>query len=157
MRAGVFVGVDQPLEVEDLEALPPGPGDVVVEIDASGVCHSDAAIMGGHLPWPAPSILGHEVTGTVVEVGRAVTRVRSGDRVISSGLPACSHCFFCVRGESHLCEDTFQRPDPPRARRADGTTVTGIFGGLRSAAPAYPGRAAGPWGNAAGGRRSPWG
>jgi S-(hydroxymethyl)glutathione dehydrogenase/alcohol dehydrogenase len=123
MRAGVFVGVGQPLSVEDLSPLPPGPDDVVVQIDASGVCHTDAAIMGGQLPWPAPSILGHEVTGIVVEIGSMVSRVRVGDRVISSGIPACSNCLFCLRGQSHLCEHTFAFSERPRARRRDGTTV----------------------------------
>jgi S-(hydroxymethyl)glutathione dehydrogenase/alcohol dehydrogenase len=124
MRAAVFVGVDEPLEVEDVDPLPPGPNDVVVEIAASGVCHTEAAILGGHLPWRTPSILGHEVTGTVLDVGHAVTRVGTGDTVISSGLPACSNCFFCVRGQSHLCENTFSQSDTPRARRADGTVLT---------------------------------
>ncbi len=74
MRAGVFVGVDQPLSIEDVQPLPPGPNDVVVQIDASGVCHTEAAILGGQLPWRTPSILGHEVSGTVLEVGSGVTR-----------------------------------------------------------------------------------
>lgn len=123
MRAGVFVGVDQPLSVETLTPLPPGPRDVVVQITASGICHTEAAVIGGHLPWVAPSILGHEVTGTVLEVGAMVTRVRVGDRVISSGLPACSNCFCCVRGQTHLCEETFNHSATPRARRADGTDI----------------------------------
>ena len=123
MRAGVFIGVDQPLSVEDLTPLPPGPYDVVVQIDASGVCHSDAAVNGGHLPWAAPSILGHEVTGIVIDTGSQVTRVRVGDRIVSSGLPACSNCFYCVRGQTHLCEHTFSLSDTPRARRADGTEI----------------------------------
>src|SRR5439155_675028 len=97
--------------------------DVVVRIDASGVCHTDAAVLHGHLPWDAPSILGHEVAGTVVEIGSGVDRVHVGDRVISSGLPACGNCFSCVRGQSHLCEFTFQISATPRARRGDGTSV----------------------------------
>ena len=125
MRAGLFVGVGRPIEVEEIDPLPPGPNDVVVDIAASGVCHSDAAILSGALPWSSPAILGHEVTGTVVEVGAAVTRVKVGDRVIGSGIPACSNCFYCVRGQSHLCERTYSsQGDTPRARRADGTTVT---------------------------------
>ncbi len=83
MRAGLFVGVGQLIEFEDLDPLPPAANDVVVEIAASGVCHSDAAILSGALPWASPAILGHEVSGTVVEVGSAVTRVKVGDRVIS--------------------------------------------------------------------------
>jgi S-(hydroxymethyl)glutathione dehydrogenase/alcohol dehydrogenase len=124
MQAGLFVGVGKPIEFEDVDPLPPAADEVVVEIAASGVCHSDAAILSGALPWASPAILGHEVTGTVTEVGPAVTRVKVGDRVISSGLPACSNCFYCVRGQSHLCERTFSQGDTPRARRADGTTVT---------------------------------
>src|SRR3989442_3831287 len=132
MRAGVFVGVDQPLSLEDLTPWPPGPSDVVVRIDASGVCHTDAAVLHGHLPWDAPSILGHEVAGTVVEIGSGVDRVHVGDRVISSGLPACGNCFACVRGQSHLCEFTFQISATPRARRGDGTSVPAFasLGGL---------------------------
>jgi S-(hydroxymethyl)glutathione dehydrogenase/alcohol dehydrogenase len=116
--------VDDPLSVEEVEPLPPGDHDVVVRIDASGICHSDHAVLHGQLPWPPPAILGHEVTGTVVEAGSAVTRVAVGDRVISSGLPACGECFTCVRGQPHLCEQTFVISAGPRATRADGTAVT---------------------------------
>ncbi len=123
MRAGVFIGVDEPLSIEDVEILPPGPTDVVVAIDGSGVCHTEAAIMHGHLPYPAPAILGHEVTGLVVEAGPSVTSIRAGDRVISAGIPACGQCFHCVRAESHLCDQTFLRPSPARARRANGSTA----------------------------------
>ncbi|HZP29117.1 MAG TPA: Zn-dependent alcohol dehydrogenase [Acidimicrobiia bacterium] len=124
MRAAVWTGVDEPLSVEEVEPLPPGRGDVVVRIDGSGVCHSDHAVLHGQLPWTPPAILGHEVCGTVVEVGDGVTRVASGDRVISSGLPACGNCFMCVRGEPHLCEQTFVLSASPRAKRADGSAVT---------------------------------
>jgi S-(hydroxymethyl)glutathione dehydrogenase / alcohol dehydrogenase len=128
MRAGVFVGVGEPLQVEELTALPPGERDVVVAVDASGVCHTDAAIMDGHLPYACPSILGHEVTGTVVEVGAGVRRVQVGDRVISAGIPVCGDCFFCIRGESHLCEETFTRATVARATRPDGTGVVPFAG-----------------------------
>jgi S-(hydroxymethyl)glutathione dehydrogenase/alcohol dehydrogenase len=129
MQAGLFVGVERPIEIEEVDLLPPSPNDVVVDIAASGVCHTEMAVLSGALPLSGPSILGHEVTGTVIEVGAEVTRVRAGDRVISSGIPACSNCFYCVRGQSHLCEHTYSRGDTPRARRADGSTVT-AFGSL---------------------------
>jgi S-(hydroxymethyl)glutathione dehydrogenase/alcohol dehydrogenase len=129
MRAGVFVEVGKPLSIEELTPLPPGPGDVVVQIDGSGVCHTEAAVLAGDLPMRTPMILGHEVTGIAVEVGSAVTRIKPGDRVISSGLPACMACAPCLRGQSHLCELTFATPDVPRARRADGTDVR-AFGSL---------------------------
>ena len=60
MRAAVYVEQDQPLIVEEMTALDPGPGDVVVEIGASGVCHSDLSVTNGTLPLPPPTILGHE-------------------------------------------------------------------------------------------------
>ena len=115
MRAAIFTGVGEPLVVEDVTVEPPRPSDVVVRIDGSGVCHTEAAILHGHLPVPAPAILGHEVSGIVVEVGSAVTRVAVGDRVISAGIPACGNCFHCVRSETHLCEQTFLRPAVTRA------------------------------------------
>jgi S-(hydroxymethyl)glutathione dehydrogenase/alcohol dehydrogenase len=124
MRAAIWTGVDEALSVEEVTPLPPGSGEAVVRIDASGVCHSDHAVIHGKLPWEPPAILGHEVSGTVIEVGPDVTRVSVGDRVISSGLPACGECFMCVGGQPHLCELTFVISASPRAIRADGSKVT---------------------------------
>lgn len=124
MRAAVFTGVGEPLVVEDVTLTPPGSHDVVVQIDGSGVCHTEASILSGAAPMSAPSILGHEVTGVVVDTGAAVTRVRPGDRVVSAGIPACSSCWHCVRDESHLCEQTFARPAVVRAHRPDGAPLT---------------------------------
>jgi S-(hydroxymethyl)glutathione dehydrogenase/alcohol dehydrogenase len=129
MRAVVFDGVGSPLEVESLEPLPPGVHDVVVEVTGSGICHTDHAVLHGALPMVPPMVLGHEVTGTVVEVGSAVGRVRVGDRVIGSGLPACGNCEPCTHGRSHLCDATMLLPETPRATRADGTVVR-AFGSL---------------------------
>jgi S-(hydroxymethyl)glutathione dehydrogenase/alcohol dehydrogenase len=128
MRAAVFVGVDKPMEVEEVTPLEPGPTDVVVQVEGSGVCHTDVAILQGGLPWPPPSILGHEASGRVIDVGRAVTRVKTGDRVVGVGIPACGDCFFCVRDQGHLCAQTFTMSLPPRAHRGDGSTVTTFTG-----------------------------
>ena len=99
MRAAVFVGVEQPLAIENVKPAEPGPGDVVVEIGASGVCHSDLSIMRGYVPLPPGVILGHEGTGRVVEVGKDVTKVRKGDRVVASFVPACGVCWFCLHDQ----------------------------------------------------------
>ena len=73
MRAAIFVGQDLDLSVEDVTSTPPGPRDVVVRIEASGVCHSDLSVIDGKLPVGAPCILGHEGAGTVEWTGSEVT------------------------------------------------------------------------------------
>ena len=78
MRAAVYVEQDQPLIIEEMTPLDPGPGDVVVEIGASGVCHSDLSATNGTLPLPPPTILGHEGVGTVDWVGSEVTQGKTG-------------------------------------------------------------------------------
>ena len=89
MRAAVYVEQDQPLIIEEMTPLDPGPGDVVVEIGASGVCHSDLSATNGTLPLPPPTILGHEGVGTIDWVGSEVSQVKKGDRVIGTFIPSC--------------------------------------------------------------------
>jgi S-(hydroxymethyl)glutathione dehydrogenase / alcohol dehydrogenase len=130
MLAGVWDGVSTELFVEDVQPEPVGPLDVVVEVKASGICHTDVAILEGHLhPTPAPAIVGHEAAGVVVEIGSDVTAVRVGDTVIGASIPACGRCYWCIRSEAHLCAQT--RPlwsGAWRARRADGTLLRGQNG-----------------------------
>lgn len=128
MRVAMFVESDQDLVIEEVDAMAPGPNDVVVRIGASGVCHSDLSIINGSLPLPPPCILGHEGTGIVEEVGPSVAGFRSGDRVIASFVPNCGHCFFCVRGQANLCDQTLIVGMTPRATRADGSIAGGFTG-----------------------------
>jgi 2-desacetyl-2-hydroxyethyl bacteriochlorophyllide A dehydrogenase len=79
------------------------PEDVVLRIDASGVCGSDLHIYHGRLPIEEGFTIGHEYVGTVLEAGEAVTRVAVGDRVVGAFLTACGSCFHCMRGEYHRC------------------------------------------------------
>jgi len=127
MKAAIFEAVDQPLVVEDVDLRPPGPTDVVVEVEASGVCHSDLSMAKGWVPIPTPSILGHEGAGRVVEVGAEVRAVKPGDRVIASFIPACGVCWYCVRGLTQHCERN-NDAKPPRMDRADGTPMTTTSG-----------------------------
>jgi S-(hydroxymethyl)glutathione dehydrogenase/alcohol dehydrogenase len=83
--------------IEDLRAPDVGPYDVRVRVDASGVCHTDLTILKGGMPLPPPCILGHEGAGTVLEVGDAVSRVKLGDRIVSSFSSACGDCWYCLR------------------------------------------------------------
>jgi S-(hydroxymethyl)glutathione dehydrogenase/alcohol dehydrogenase len=128
MRAAVYVAQDQPLTIEELTAIDPGPGDVVVSIGASGVCHSDLSATNGTLPLPPPTILGHEGAGTVDWVGAEVTRVKPGDRVISTFVPSCGACWYCVHDRSNLCEQTGAVMMTPRAKRTDGTPIPAFTG-----------------------------
>ena len=121
MRAAVFVGVDQPLAIENVKPAPPGPSDVVIEVGASGVCHSDLSIAQGYVPLPPGIVLGHEGTGRVVEVGKDVTKVRKGDRVVASFVPACGTCWFCLHDQSNFCEREAESMMAPRGTRPDGS------------------------------------
>ncbi|MGZ8762435.1 MAG: Zn-dependent alcohol dehydrogenase [Acidimicrobiia bacterium] len=122
MRAAIFVGTPE-LSVEDVTPLDPGPRDVIVRIGASGVCHSDVSATNGSLPMPAPCILGHEGAGTVEWTGPEVSRVQLGDRVVASFVPACGSCFFCLHGQSNLCELGNSINFLPKVTRADGSTA----------------------------------
>ena len=127
MRAAVFVEKHQPLVVEELAPVDPGPRDLVVRVTASGVCHSDLSIVNGTLPG-GPQILGHEGTGIVEEVGSEVRHVAVGDRVIGTFIPACGICWFCLHDQSNLCEEAFPVMFTPRAHRGDGTELTTFCG-----------------------------
>ncbi len=122
MRAALLLAVGEPLAVEELEPEPLGEHDVRVRIDASGVCHSDLSIATGLVPMPVPVILGHEGAGTVLEVGARVTRVREGDRVISSFIPSCGECWYCIRDRSNLCERILDVAMARHSRRTDGSS-----------------------------------
>lgn len=127
MRAAVLLETNRPLVVEDVQPAEPGPRDVVVRILASGVCHSDVSTAQGH-PDIGPSILGHEGAGVVERVGSEVRRFSVGDRVIGSLIAACGACWFCERGQSFLCERTWDVMSRPRATRSDGTTLVALIG-----------------------------
>ena len=102
-QAAVLEQIGRPLRVTDVDLELPGPGEVAVEIGATGVCHSDVAIITGQLPAPLPLVPGHEGAGTVVEVGAGVTSLAAGDRVVLSWLAQCGICFYCRRWEPYLC------------------------------------------------------
>jgi S-(hydroxymethyl)glutathione dehydrogenase/alcohol dehydrogenase len=130
MQAALFTGVGEPLSVEAVDLLPPGPTDVVVEIGASGVCHSDLAVIDGDRPLPAPAVLGHEAAGHVVAVGSRVSQAAVGDRIVTSFIPACGRCFWCQHGQSNLCSRAFDVAGTPRVRAGD--TPAAAFLGIGS-------------------------
>ncbi len=103
-RAAVLWAAGEPLGVEEVELAAPGPHEVRVRIEASGVCHSDWNAVTGASATPLPAVLGHEGSGVVEATGAAVTRVSPGNKVVLSWLPACGACPACERGRPVLCE-----------------------------------------------------
>ena len=104
-RAAVAFGAGKPLEVVDVDLEGPRAGEVLVEIKATGVCHTDAFTLSGDDPEGAfPAILGHEGAGVVVDVGAGVTSLRSGDHVIPLYTPECRECNFCLHPKTNMCQ-----------------------------------------------------
>lgn len=92
---------------EGIEVHEPGPGDVLVRIVNSGVCHSDVAVVDGTIPFLTPAVLGHEGAGVVEQIGSAVTTVSEGDHVVLSTLGNCGTCKYCDIGRPTMCRATF--------------------------------------------------
>jgi S-(hydroxymethyl)glutathione dehydrogenase / alcohol dehydrogenase len=129
MRAAVFVETGGPLVIEDLEPAPPGPRDVIVQLGASGVCHSDLSLKNGYVGIMPGTVLGHEGAGTIIEVGSEVSHLKKGDHIVASFIPACGVCYFCLRDQSHLCDTEFNVMMAMRGKRPDQTdymTMTGL-------------------------------
>src|SRR3954462_11916367 len=103
-KAAVCVGLNEPLEIHDLELEAPHAGEIRVRMGASGVCHSDLSIQNGTLMGSFPMVLGHEGAGVVEDVGDGVTGLAPGDHVVVSWVPQCGECFFCKKGQGFLCE-----------------------------------------------------
>ena len=93
----------RPLSIEEVELDGPGPGEVLVKIRAAGLCHSDLSAINGDRPWPMPIVIGHEAAGEVLEVGSAVTDLKSGDHVVMVFRPMCGVCESCQVGRPALC------------------------------------------------------
>jgi S-(hydroxymethyl)glutathione dehydrogenase / alcohol dehydrogenase len=109
------------LTVERLQLDPPGDGEVLVEVKAAGVCHSDLHVARGDWPASTPLVLGHEGAGVVRAIGAGVTRVAPGDPVVFCWAPACGACPSCVAGVAVLCDrletTTYRHQLPSAATR----------------------------------------
>jgi S-(hydroxymethyl)glutathione dehydrogenase/alcohol dehydrogenase len=105
MKAALFQTAHEPLTIEDLDLAELRPDEVRVRTVCSGVCHSDLHVVDGIGKLPMPMVLGHESSGVVEQVGKDVTYVKPGDRVIMSFKPFCGRCYYCLGGRPHLCND----------------------------------------------------
>jgi propanol-preferring alcohol dehydrogenase len=133
MRAAVVTAFGEPLEVQNLDMPTPGPGEVLVKLETSGVCHTD--LHAAHGDWPVkpqpPFVPGHEGCGTVVAIGDGVEDLKVGDKVGNAWLwSACGHCNYCRTGWETLCE----------GQRNGGYSVNGSFGSYMLVNAAYAAR-----------------
>jgi alcohol dehydrogenase len=108
----------QPLRVEELTLEGPGPGEVLVEMAAAGLCHSDLSVINGARVRPMPMVLGHEGAGVVRELGAGVKHLQVCDHVVFSFVPVCGECLMCQTGRAALCE-------PGNAANAAGQLLSG--------------------------------
>ena len=120
-RAAVALASGKPLTIETVTLAGPRAGEVLVEIKATGVCHTDEFTLSGADPEGLfPAILGHEGAGVVVEVGDGVTSVEPGDHVIPLYTPECRQCDYCLSGKTNLCQAI--RETQGRGVMPDGTS-----------------------------------
>ncbi|MGO9451887.1 MAG: S-(hydroxymethyl)glutathione dehydrogenase/class III alcohol dehydrogenase [Candidatus Binataceae bacterium] len=104
VRAAVAIKAGAPLEITTIDLEGPRAGEVLVEIKATGVCHTDAFTLSGKDPEGLfPAVLGHEGAGVVVETGAGVTTLKKGDHVIPLYIPECRNCPACLSGKTNLC------------------------------------------------------
>lgn len=105
VSAAVLTGVGEPLAAHhDVVVDEPRTGEVRVRVAACGVCRSDLAMQDGTTPVPMPVVLGHEASGVVEALGPGVDHLAAGDHVVMSWVPQCGTCYFCRRGQRHLCQ-----------------------------------------------------
>lgn len=107
-----------PLAIEELDLDGPGEDEVLVEVAAAGLCHSDLSVIDGARPRPTPMAIGHEAAGVVADVGKGVDDLEPGDHVVMIFVPACGHCIPCAEGRPALCE-------PGAKANAAGTLLSG--------------------------------
>jgi S-(hydroxymethyl)glutathione dehydrogenase/alcohol dehydrogenase len=128
-RAAICVGQNRPLEIDEIEVAGPRQGEVLIEIKASGLCHTDYHLIDGSMSVsPYPIILGHEGAGVVVDVGPGVRSVAPGDHVLPVSMPECRQCRNCIEGRTNFCLEFLKLFDAgsPFSRR--GSPVAQFLG-----------------------------
>ena len=107
MKAAVFHGPDQPLEVTDVPTPSPGPGEALIRIAGCGMCHTDLHYLDHGVPTfkDPPIVLGHEPSGTIEGLGAGVEGWHEGDRVLIPAVLSCGRCRYCRAGRENLCDN----------------------------------------------------
>src|SRR5262249_5756199 len=131
VRAAIAHEAKKPLTIEEVELEGPKAGEVLIELKATGICHTDWFTLSGADPEGLfPTILGHEGAGVVVDVGSGVTSVKKGDHVIPLYTPECRQCEYCLSGKTNLCQPI--RSTQGQGLMPDGTSRFSLLGGLGS-------------------------
>lgn len=132
MKASVVSSVGGGFDVQDIELDEPIGREVLIDVKASGLCHSDLTLAKAGIGYPPPVVLGHEVAGVVIAVGDEVADFKIGDHVVASLIQFCGKCVQCLSGHTHGClhpEATLRgEGEPARMRAADGSVVNQGYG-----------------------------
>jgi S-(hydroxymethyl)glutathione dehydrogenase/alcohol dehydrogenase len=123
MRALLYTGEGRIGLSHDVTVRDPGPGEVIVNIVACGLCRSDLSVVHGKIPWPVPAVLGHEGAGIIEAVGAGITKVKVGDHVVMHTVANCGHCAPCESGKPTHCRETLGNRTTPFSL-GDGTPVS---------------------------------
>lgn len=135
MTAAVWLGVDANFVIETIPVPVPLVNEVLVKVAACGVCHTDLHVMKKEVAFPAPAILGHEVSGTIVAIGEGTTNVGNlviGSRVVGAFIMPCTECDACLAGRDDMCVKFFSEnrlkgnlfDGTSRLKRQDGTRIS---------------------------------
>ena len=136
MKAAVFREAGMPIKIEEVNLSPPKEKEVLVKTMFTGFCHSDFTIIAGQGRFPLPSVIGHEASGVVVEVGDGVTTLQKGDHVVASWSIPCGKCKVCMSGHPVLCTtSSLEDPVPKIQELTEGGAdfvfeVTGDVGAI---------------------------
>ena len=121
MKAAVLRELNKAMTIEDFAMPGIGPDEVLIKVKACGVCHTDFKVIEGRIQSRLPAIIGHEVSGTIEDVGASQRGAfRAGDAVIVGTRYRCGHCQYCISGRENLCR---ARPAPASLTRTDGREI----------------------------------
>jgi succinate semialdehyde reductase (NADPH) len=131
MKAAILEHAPGPMHIEEIPVPAPLDGEVLVKVHACGVCHTDLHVIKAEVAFPTPAVLGHEISGTIVELGAGVAGPPVGTSVVSAFIMPCGRCRLCAIGRDDLCDNFFAMnrlrgtlyDGTSRLRRANGTPI----------------------------------
>src|SRR6186997_298057 len=121
MRAAILESAPGGVHIEEIPLPEPGAGEVLVKVNACGVCHTDLHVLKAEVAFPTPAVMGHEISGTVAALGNGVKGPAIGSKVVSAFIMPCGFCMACGTGRDDLC-DSFFAMNRLKGTLYDGTT-----------------------------------